>query len=230
MLILTASYTETSRFTHMEFTFDGPPGNPTFTFTGETFSEGLEEGAPFSISTTGVTSGNVVTVNYKIPATHFTATCEATGQVIPFEIDFKKYTGDLIFVNENNVAVTYLKGFQAIDRYNVIIKKVTGEIWNTLWKAGSGNPSGSSYYTGYISDLTRATRIPLDSGLSSTTNAQGHWEDLQDLQEFYVEINAWEPLQVKRFSDFLPKRQLKPAPPLQKKFEGYVNLQDLGIT
>lgn len=179
----------------------------------------------------GSVSGNLVIFERKFPSDKFTLTNLVTNDVIPFEIEYSTFTNELFFVNENNYPTTYLKGFSAKDVYQVVIKKMNGDVWNTF-KYGSRDVSGTtSNSTDNLEEVNSMARICFDDEYNwmiyKTTKGVGEQMGYPPLRKVIVEIDRWEPLEIKTFRSMMPITTEE----VNKKnvYQGILDYDELGI-
>lgn len=204
MKLLSSNYTQKFFTTKIVFRFDEVP------YGAEEFEleyEDPETEIITSVVISGVIDNTTVVFDEKFPADEFIMTNIFTGDSIHFEIELVEgFKNELIFVNEDGYPTTYLKGFQAEDIYQVIVKTPDGEVWNT-YKYGDRTIGGSTG-TNDLSKIEGYTRICFDSEygwMTSKFSLDGGIEQMGvDLRKVVIEIELWEALEIKTFKKLLP--------------------------
>lgn len=231
MKLFSCNYIEKLYTTFITFRFDSSPvGAEDFRID----YEDPDTEKPKTKIITGAVDGDCIIFDRKFPAQEFTLTNLVTNDSIDFEVEAEFYENELIFVNENNVPTTYIKGFPATDVFQIIVKRYDGEIWNTLQHSGSTYGFDIDRYTQNLEDVESMFRLGLDfdsfGNLFVKFDEEGNEEVLGegDLRKVVIEIDKWDKLEVKTFEDLMPKKSSQ-QPKKVTSYQGFLDYDELGI-
>lgn len=227
MRLLSSNYVEKTVSTEITFRFDSSPvGAENFRMD----YKDPETEQDTSEIITGSVSGDLIIFDRKFPSDEFTLTNLTTNDVIPFETEFSNFKNELIFVNEDGYPTTYIKGLQARDVYQIIIKRMNGDVWNTF-KYGDRTLTSSNNYTDDLDEVNSMTRICFDDEydwMKQKITDEGFEEmGYPPLRQVIVEIDKWEPLEIKTFEKMMPTSE--EIERTITSYQGLLDYDELGI-
>lgn len=231
MKLFSCNYIEKPYTTLITFRFDSSPvGAEDFRIE----YEDPETEKQISKTITGAVEDNKIIFDMKFPAKDFTLTNLTTNDSMDFSTEAEFYKNELVFVNEDDVPTTYIKGFPAKDVFQIVVKRPDGEVWNTLQHGGSNLGFDVNDYTENLEDVESMFRLGLDfdsfGNLFVKIDDEGNEEVLGegDLRKVIIEIDKWDRLEVRTFDDLMPKRSTNQMRKITS-YQGFLDYDKLGI-